>query len=177
MTESRAQVDTLVTLFDHILDEETAGFGYDHWHSLVRNLSTVQAGDWDARPAGGERTIRELVRHIGASFPWYASHAFGDGAREWGVQAENGVEIDSTPEEHITWLRACHRVLRDAIVRLTDDQLDAPSGMGEVWTARRVIEVQIQHTLYHTGEINHLRALLQGNDVWGLDDMGREGED
>jgi hypothetical protein len=33
----------------------------------------------------------------------------------------------------------------------------------------------LQNGLYHAGEINHIRALLQGNDAWGNDDMGREG--
>jgi hypothetical protein len=39
---------------------------------------------------------------------------------------------------------------------------------------RRVIELMIQHPLYHIGEINHIRALLQGNDDWDHQDMGRE---
>ena len=32
----------------------------------------------------------------------------------------------------------------------------------------------IQHTLYHTGEINLIRSVLQGNDDWDHQDMGRE---
>jgi hypothetical protein len=34
--------------------------------------------------------------------------------------------------------------------------------------------LQIQHSIYHTGELNHIRALLQGNDDWDHQDMGRD---
>jgi hypothetical protein len=30
---------------------------------------------------------------------------------------------------------------------------------------RRVVELMIQHSTHHTGEINYIRALLQGNDA------------
>jgi hypothetical protein len=32
----------------------------------------------------------------------------------------------------------------------------------------------IQHGTYHCGEINHIRALPQGNDDRDLQDMGRD---
>ena len=31
---------------------------------------------------------------------------------------------------------------------------------------RWLISAMIEHDLYHSGEINHVRALLQGNDAW-----------
>lgn len=164
-------------LLDHVLEEQASEFGRLHWHSLIRNLSTVRREDWDALPPGGGRTIHELVRHIGSGFPFYANHAFGDGTREWANKEVNGLLPGTTPEEMIAWLRAAHGVFRNAVAELTDDQLDQ-LGMtftdGPPWTTRRVIEIMIQHPLYHIGEINHLRALLQGNDDWDHQDMGRD---
>jgi hypothetical protein len=32
----------------------------------------------------------------------------------------------------------------------------------------------IQHPLYHIGEINYARAMVQGNNDWSHMDLGRE---
>jgi hypothetical protein len=32
-----------------------------------------------------------------------------------------------------------------------------------------IIRIMIAHDLYHAGEINHLRSLLQGTDRWPYD--------
>jgi hypothetical protein len=37
---------------------------------------------------------------------------------------------------------------------------------GEQKETRWIITAMIQHDLYHAGEINHLRALIQGTDRW-----------
>jgi len=175
MTSDRAQVDTLLVLIDHTLEESASDFGWDHWHSLIRNLSTVRPQDWDALPVGGGRTIRQLVWHVGRTYPMYASHAFGDGTRQWEDATIDGLTPGETPEEMIAWLRAAHRSLRDAVDALTDADLltmrKAP--WGDAYETRRLIELQIQHALYHVGEINHIRALLQGNDDWDHQDMDR----
>jgi hypothetical protein len=178
MSSDRTQVDLLLYFIDHNLEESAADYGWDHWHSLVRNLSTVRPEDWDALPVGGasHRTIRQLVHHVGRTYPMYANHAFGDGTRDWDETAVEGLEPGETPDEMIAWLRACHRTFRDAVAALTDDELlvrrKAP--WGDEFEARRLIELQIQHALYHVGEINHIRALLQGNDDWDHQDMDRE---
>lgn len=163
-----------MTLFDHVLEEH--GFGRDHWHSLLWNLHNVKPDEWERTPPGGGRTIRELALHIGNGFLAYDNVAFGDGSRAWGDRDIDGVAPGTTPEEVTHWLSLAHTRLRSSIAGLTDDQLselrNAP--WGEPYETRRLIELQIQHALYHTGEINHLRALLQHNDVWNLDDIGRE---
>jgi len=176
MTSDRAQVDTLLLLLDHTLEESAADYGWDHWHSLVRNLSTVRPEDWDQLPPGGGRTIRQLVRHMGRTYPMYANHAFGDGTRDWDEVAVDELEPGETPEEMVAWLRACHRSLRDAVATLTDADLPIKrkAPWGDEYETRRLIELQIQHALYHIGEVNHIRALLQGNDDWDHQDMDRE---
>lgn len=177
MTQSRVEVASLVGQLDRMFEETTEEFGRLHWHSLIRNLSTVRPEDWDALHPGGGRTIRELVMHIGTGFPFWANHAFGDGTREWSDKVVNGVAPGLTPDEMTTWLRAGYAEFRKAVVVLTDGNLSdicARPWDGPAQDARRIIEGQIQHTLYHVGEINHLRALLQGNDDWDHQDMGRE---
>ena len=173
---SRAAINELLALFDHAMDERAAEFGWDHWHSLARNLSTVAPDEWDKRPPGGGRTIRELATHIGGTYLLYASHAFGDGSRQWGDREVDGVGLGETPEEMLAWLRLTHATLRNSMSVLTDDQLGElrKAPWGEKYEARRLIEIQIQHSLYHVGEINHIRALLQGNDDWDHEDMGRD---
>lgn len=171
---SHPAVRELLILFDHVLEEN--GFEWDHWHSLLWNLNNVAAEEWDKAPAGCHRTIREMVIHIGESFLNYDSAAFGDDSRQWGDRAVDGVEPGDTPKDVVRWLRLAHGKLRGSIARLTDEDLDVrrEAPWGERYETRRLIEIQIQHTLYHVGEINHVRALLQGNDVWNLDDIGRE---
>ena len=44
--------------------------------------------------------------------------------------------------------------------RPRDVRREAPEKM------RWIISVMIEHDVYHAGEINHLRALMQGNDRW-----------
>ncbi len=66
---------------------------------------------------------------------------------------------------------------RQDIVRLARDDLGGDlrkAPWGEEYEARRIIELMIQHPIYHAGEINHIRALLQGKDDWDHQDMGRE---
>ncbi len=174
--QSRVAINELVTLFEHVLEETADQFGWDHWHSILWNLHNMEPEQWTQLPPGGGRTIRELVIHLGGTFLMYENHAFGDGSREWGDRVVDGVGPGETPEETVAWLRKAHAVLRDSVARLTDDQLGEPrkAPWGDVYETRRILELMIQHPLYHTGEINHIRAVLQGNDDWDHQDMGRE---
>lgn len=167
-------VKELTTLFDHILEEH--GFGWDHWHSLLWNLHNVESEEWNRAPEGGGRTIREIAIHVGLGWLSYANHAFGDGTREWGDYETNGVTPGKTLSDVEPWLRAAHQSFRESFSTLTDDQLgeSAKAPWGDEYEIRRLIELQIQTSFYHIGEINHIRALLQGNDDWDHQDMGRE---
>lgn len=173
MTNTPA-IRELTTLFDHILEEH--GFGRDHWHSILWNLHNVRPEDWNRAPIGGHRTIREIVIHIGAGWISYANRSCGDGLRRWNDIEINGIGPGDSIDQIEPWLRAAHRKCRDCINSFTDDQLAnlAKAPWGDEYEIRRLIEIQIQTSFYHIGEINHLRALLQGNDDWDHEDMGRE---
>jgi hypothetical protein len=53
-------------------------------------------------------------------------------------------------------------------VRENDWEWLAPDGKRTPWgmeaNTRWIVSSKIQHDLYHTGEINHIRALRQRND-------------
>ena len=41
-----------------------------------------------------------------------------------------------------------------------------PANWGERHETRGLLNVLLQHDLYHCGEVNHICALRQGNDRW-----------
>lgn len=147
-----------------------AAFDGQHWHGLMRNIGSLQSDDWDWAPPGGERTIRELVRHVGKGKLTFANQLFGDGTRSWD-DPEVAIPLSDSVDELIAWLREAHATFRDGIAGCTDDQLaTTPSGYwGKPTELQWSIEVLIQHDVYHAGEINHIRALRHGDDAWGND--------
>lgn len=165
MTDSRVRVDAFVELFDHSLEEDAVEFDRRQWHSMMGNLKSCRPEDWDALPPGAVRNIRELVHHVGGCYLMYENHGFGDRTMTWDRTLQ-GVTADGTIEETLTWLREAHRTFRESLASITDDQLDELTygHWGGQLLRRRVVELMLQHGIYHAGEINHLRCLLQGND-------------
>ncbi len=160
---TRAGIEQLLYLMDQSFD------GNDD-HSLLSNLRSVGDDDWTWLPAGGGRSIFEHVQHIGECKYVYENHAFGDGSMHW-TKPETVPSIDSAAprDEAVAWLREGQCVLRDSVEALTDDsELTRPrrANWGQEYETRWLITVMIQHDLYHGGEINHIRALSQGNDKW-----------
>jgi hypothetical protein len=74
--------------------------------------------------------------------------------------------------DDIEWLQHGHAQLRASVAALTDDELSKPRPvhMGGTLETRMIISIMIEHDVYHAGEINHLRSLMQGTDYW----RGRE---
>ena len=67
------------------------------------------------------------------------------------------------------WAGEGQRRGRDSVAALDDDSelLRRRRANGrQTYEARWLINVMIQHDLYHGGEINHIRALRQGDDRW-----------
>lgn len=166
MTESRTEVNVLVGILDRSFEEDSVEFEERRWHALLSNLESVRPGDWDTLPPGGERSIRQLVHHVGKCFVIYENHCFGDLTSTWQSAAE-GLAVDGSSEESIEWLRASFSTFRDSVAKQTDDQMDefTTGGWCDVVPRRDIVERMIQHALYHSGEINHIRAVLQGNDA------------
>ena len=159
----RSQVDLLLSLLDE-------AFEAGRWHSLIGNLSAVRHDDWDWVPAGGRRTIKEIVAHVGSCKLMYENHAFGDASLRWDQPAAHGVGRLEGPEEARDWLREVQAQVRGSVATLDDAELDRPrrTNWGEMAPTLWIVTVLIEHDHYHAGEINHIRSLRQG-DRWAYD--------
>ena len=100
---------------------------------------------------------------------WFnASKGFGF------IEPEDGskdvfVHISAVEQAGLATLQEGQRVLRDSFAALVDDNELTRlrrANWGQEYETRWLITVVIQHDLYHGGEINHIRALSQGNDRW-----------
>ena len=162
----RSGIEALLYMMDSAFDGK-------EWHSVLNNLSSCRAEDWDWVPPGGARTIRSLVRELGECKYVYDSHAFGDGSVRW----DKPGSVPAMPEaastaEVIEWLQGAHAVLRGHLAAMADDAAlteEVMSQWGRMLPRRFLIKTTIEHDLYHSGEINHIRALAQQNDGPGYD--------
>ena len=174
----RAAVDLLLYLMDEAFDGEDE-------EDLLGNLRSVTEADWAVVPPRGARSIRHIVGHIGACKYMYDNHAFGDARMTWddpagdlGVSMEDLQSGTLDPEPPIDavveWLREGQRCLRGHTAALDDAELSQPRRVnwGETRETRWIIANMIRHDDYHAGEINHIRALMQGNDRWGWEVPG-----
>jgi uncharacterized damage-inducible protein DinB len=159
---SRAAIDTLVGLIE-------AAFDGDPYHSILGNLRNLGEPEWTVAAPGGDRSVADILEHV-AWVKWmYEDYTFGpasmrgdqpplvpaDGAR-WRPR-----------QELLAWLTDGHRRWAAAVRALRDDaELERPrlTHWGEPLSLRAIIHIAIAHDLYHAGEINHLRAVLQGTD-------------
>src|SRR5690349_13119391 len=110
----------------------------------------------------------------------YDNFAFGGGNMAWigpaGLTGASMEELQSTETLHsepardavIGWLREGHNRFRTNLAALDDRELPTERRRPEGGTkeTRWIIGVMIEHDLYHAGEINHIRALMLGNDRW-----------
>ena len=141
----------------------------DPEHSMLANLDTVRAEDWDALPEGAERSIADITEHVAWCKFMYADYGFGSASLDGRTLAPPARDMDSMrrwlDEGQETWLAAV-RSLRDDS-DLADLRL---SSWGERLPAERLISIMLAHDTYHAGEINRQRSLLQGGDRWAFAD-------
>jgi hypothetical protein len=72
MAESRVAIETLAGLSEY-------AFEGDSDESLMANLHDMREGDWTALPPGAERTIADVLEHVGWAKWMYEDYAFGPG--------------------------------------------------------------------------------------------------
>jgi hypothetical protein len=152
-------VSQLLYLFDE-------AFEGTQWHSLLGNLQAVKPEDWLWVPPDGQRSIRDIVQHVGGGKIMYDNKAFGDGKLTWDDPVIEDNDAVLTMSSAIEWLRKGHERMRHNITLLNDADLLRPrmTHMGNLKEIRWFIAVMIQHDLYHAGEINHIRALRHQDD-------------
>ncbi|OGN90315.1 MAG: hypothetical protein A2Y88_12415 [Chloroflexi bacterium RBG_13_48_10] len=140
-------------------------------HSLIGNLGNITEEDWTALPPGGERSIADILEHVGWCKWMYEDYAFGTASMRGDLPPLVPAEgTSSRPhEELMTWLKAGHQKWLTSVKLLADDtelERERLTNWGEWLKTRNIICIMIGHDYYHAGEINHLRALLQKNDRW-----------
>jgi uncharacterized damage-inducible protein DinB len=164
---SHTALDTL----DWLSEEAFAG---DPDQSLLANLKDLREEDWSALPAGGGRSIAEILEHVAWAKWMYQDYAFGpatlrgdvpplvppDGARA----RPKGELLDFLAEGQERWLASIRALSDDS--ELTRERL---TNWGERLPTVTLIRIMIGHDFYHAGEINHLRCLLHGTDRWPYD--------
>jgi uncharacterized damage-inducible protein DinB len=163
----RTALDTLAWLIEEAFEGDSS-------HSLMANLKDLGERDWTAQPPGGQRTIADILEHVGWCKWMYEDYAFGP-AKLRGDQPPlipaDGMR--SRPiVELLDWLKTGHHRWLVSVRALAGDaELDRPrlTNWGEVMPTRAILRIMIAHDFYHAGEINHLRALLQGSDCWAYE--------
>jgi uncharacterized damage-inducible protein DinB len=162
--QSRTAIDTLAWLIDD-------AFEGDPDQSLLANLRNLSDEDWTALPSGAGRSIADILEHVGWSKWMYEDYAFGPGSMK-GDQPPL-VPVDNTRsrprDELMAWLTEGHRRWLAAVRALPDDselERERPTNWGDILPTRVLIRILIAHDIYHAGEINHIRVLLQGTDKW-----------
>lgn len=159
----RAAIDQLLYAMDRAWGSGDPDL--PRWHTLLGNLGGVSGEDWLWVPPGGKRSIFSILHHMGAKYVW-DSQAFGDRSIHWEWPLYRTVTPQSSREDVIAYLRGAHENFRAHVDALGDDEeLAKPrlTPQGPMRETRFIITTMIEHDLYHTGEINHIRALRQGD--------------
>jgi uncharacterized damage-inducible protein DinB len=161
---SRTAIDAFVWLIEQAFEDDPS-------HSLLANLTDLHEEDWTATPTGSHRSIADILEHVGWSKWMYEDYAFGSASLR-GDQPPliPSGEARSRPHaELLVWLTEGHQRWLTSVRALVDDtelDKDRLTNWGERLPTRDIIRIMIAHDFYHAGEINHIRALLQGTDRW-----------
>ncbi len=138
-------------------------------HGLLENLASVPEDRWRAVVAPGSRSVEAIALHVGACKVMYDDYAFGAGTLTWEDSAvQPWAEGEASMAGTLEWLRQAQERVVAHVSVLTDADLDQPrrANWGESEPTRWLIQALITHDVYHAGEINHLRSLLDGDDRW-----------
>jgi DinB superfamily len=156
----------------YLLDEAFEGKGVEETNesqSLMANLATVDDAAWRTTPPAGTRTVESVVLHVGSCKIMYDDYAFASASLTWNDRTVLPWHEGEAPQAHaIDWLTNAHNRLMAHVRTLTDEDLARlrPANWGERRETRWLLSTLLQHDAYHAGEINHIRALLDGDDAW-----------
>jgi len=161
---SHIAIDTLAWLIED-------AFQGDLSHSLLTNLHDLKDNEWSSLPTGAGRSVADILEHVGWCKWMYENYAFGSATMRgdqppliplYGARSRpHGELLSWLTEGHKRWLASVRALSSDA--ELEKERL---TNWGERLPTRVIIRIMIAHDIYHAGEINHLRALLNGIDRW-----------
>jgi uncharacterized damage-inducible protein DinB len=145
-----------------------AAYRADTEHSILGSLWNVGDTEWAAKPTDDGRSVRDIVRHVATGYHAYYNAGFGKGPSSWDHWSAVCAE-KADREDLVAWMEEGHNALATVVAGLADSELESPRGThwGGIIPTRGILLTVIAHAFYHSGEINHLRSVLQGNDRWG----------
>lgn len=134
------------------------------WHgpSVRELLAGMTAEQAAARPVGGAHSVWELVAHIEAWERAILRRLGGDPAAIYNTAEDwppAGVASEAAWREAQERLAETDGLLREAVLRLDDAQLDEPI-LPEMSTRYVSLHGAVQHTLYHAGQIALVKKAL-----------------
>ncbi len=146
----------------HLLDE---AYGKASWHgpNLKTALRGVNARQAAWRPAPGRHNVREVTMHA-AYWKWVVRRRLtGEKGGRFPIKGHNWLPLPASSEE--VWraereiLEKAHRRLREAVARFSAARLTTALAGTRRRTALREIAGIALHDVYHTGQIQLLKAL------------------
>lgn len=146
----------------HLLDE---AYGKAAWHgpNLRGSLRGVSARQAAWRPAKGRHSVRDLALH--AAYWKYVVRRRMTGEKRGSFPIEGSNFFDLPVPSEKAWraereiLDRQHRALRAAVAALPPDRLRSPLPGTRGRTALREIAGIALHDVYHTGQIQLVKAL------------------
>jgi DinB superfamily len=111
MANSRVAIETLAGLSEYAFDGDSD-------ESLMANLLDMREGDWTALPPGGERTIADVLEHVGWAKWMYEDYAFGPGTMR-GDEPPLIPAHGATSRPHgelLEWLREGRRAFAELLI-------------------------------------------------------------
>jgi hypothetical protein len=157
------RVDPLIDLLLEVLDQ---AFDHKSWHGTTLRGSlrglTPEEALW--RPAPGRHNVWELALH--AAYWKYAvrRRLAGEAIGSFDRKPSNWPAIPEPADlgawkRDVAFLESEHQKLREVVRRLTPAVLDLHSPKG-VWTNAQEIHGLAAHDLYHTGQIQLIKRLM-----------------
>jgi uncharacterized damage-inducible protein DinB len=136
----------------------------DRWHALWSHLEGLSWREATWPPKEGRRTILRILAHLGLCKIMYWEYAFGPAKMTW-PEAGELVPKEEDLGMWRAWLGAAHEQLRSAVHELAGGELGELrlTNWGEELPARTIINLMIEHDLYHAGEINYIRGLYRAH--------------
>jgi hypothetical protein len=164
---SRTAIETYLKMSSDAFEAKTD-------HSLLATLWNIPDEYFTMWPAGGGRTIADILEHVGWAKWMYNDYAFGPATLRGdqppmipgnGAKARPRAELMAwITEGHQRWVTSIGGLANDAEL-----EQERPTNWGSTLPIRMLISIQIAHDFYHAGEINHINALLSNTDRWPYD--------
>ncbi len=161
VSRPRGQIGQIAVLL------HTLGEAYDRsaWHgtTLKGSVRGLTAGQADWRPAPGRHNVREIVVH--AAYWKYRVRRRITGERTGSFPLEGVNWFSRSGADEKAWneekriLEREHRLLKAAVAGFPVSRLEKPLSKGGRRTALREIAGIALHDVYHTGQIQLLKAL------------------